>query len=220
MKLITIDGPSASGKGTVSALVAQSLGWQILDSGALYRLSAYASVQQGIDTDDEKALAKMALALDIVFTASQVRLNGVDVSEALRDEKMGAIASTIAKHKALRQALLERQRHFYTDIGLVADGRDMGTVVFPHAPLKIFLIADVKKRAQRRYQQFVEKGKAVRLEVILHDLQQRDEQDMHRAVAPLKPATDAVIIDSSYMGIEEVVDRILQQWHIVSNRKC
>lgn len=212
MKLITIDGPSASGKGTVSQLVAEALGWRILDSGALYRISAYATLEQGVNPDDEQAVAAIVPALDIQFKAGQVWVDGVEVSDALRQESTGNMASKIARYPALRQALFDRQRAFLTPAGLVADGRDMGTVIFPDAPLKIYLIADVHERAKRRYKQLTDKGLSVVFDDILLDLQKRDEQDMNRPVAPLKPAADAVVVDSSFMGIQEVVNTILSCW--------
>lgn len=219
MKLITIDGPSASGKGTVSQLVAEALGWQILDSGALYRISAYAVLKQGISPDDEQAVATIVSTLDIQFKAGQVWVDGVEVSDALRQESTGKMASKIACYPALRQALFDRQRAFLTSAGLVADGRDMGTVIFPDAPLKIYLIADVNERAKRRYKQLTDKGLSVVFDDILLDLKKRDEQDMNRLVAPLKPAADAVVIDSSFMGIQEVVDTIISCWKAIATKK-
>jgi len=217
MNLITIDGPSASGKGTVSALVAKKLGWAILDSGALYRISAYAVQTKGINPEDEGAVAAVVSDLDIQFKTSEVFVDGVEVSDILRLESTVKMASKIATYPTLRQALLDRQRNFIHGVaGLVADGRDMGTVVFPQAPLKIFLVADVNERANRRYKQLVDKGIEANFDEILVDLKRRDEQDMNRAVAPLKPAEDAVVIDSSYMGIQEVVDRVLGEWERVS----
>ncbi|NOL50218.1 (d)CMP kinase [Pelistega europaea] len=212
MKLITIDGPSASGKGTVSQLVAKALGWEVLDSGALYRISAYAVQRDGIALEDEQAVAAVVSHLAIQFKDGKVWVDGAAVDDILRQESTGKLASKIAAYPALRQALFERQRAFLTDAGLVADGRDMGTVIFPEAPLKIFLIADVRERANRRYKQLLDKGLDADFEAILADLQRRDEQDMNRAVAPLKPADDAVLIDSSHMGIQEVVDSILREW--------
>ncbi|WP_159990974.1 (d)CMP kinase [Pelistega ratti] len=215
MNLITIDGPSASGKGTVSHLVAQHLGWEVLDSGALYRICAYAVLEYGLNADDEQAVAAVIPDLVIRFDVDRVYVNDQEVSEQLRLEHIGKLASKVAAYPAVRQALLDLQRSFLTDKGLVGDGRDMGTVIFPQAPLKIFLIADVNERAKRRYKQLVEKGIDADFEAILLDLQKRDEQDMNRAVAPLKPADDAIVIDSSYMGIQAVVDRILGHWEQV-----
>lgn len=213
MNLITIDGPSASGKGTVSNLVAQALGWAVLDSGALYRISAYAVQTKDIHPEDEAAVSAVVPGLDIQFKAGKVWVDDIEVSDILRLETTGKLASKIATYPALRQALLERQRNFIHGVdGLVADGRDMGTVVFPHAPLKIFLVADVNERANRRYKQLVDTGVVANYDEILADLQRRDDQDMNRAVAPLKPADDAVVIDSSHMGIQDVVDSILKEW--------
>lgn len=213
MNLITIDGPSASGKGTVSTLVAKALGWDVLDSGALYRISAYATQSKQIDPENAAAIAEVVRQLDIKFQNGEVWVDGVEVSDILRQESTGKMASKIAAYPELRTALLDRQRNFIHDVpGLVGDGRDMGTVIFPNAPLKIFLIADVNERAQRRYKQLVDKGVAASFEEILADLKRRDEQDMNRTVAPLKPAEDAIVIDSSYMSIQEVVDSILQEW--------
>ncbi len=215
MNLIAIDGPSASGKGTVSNLVAQALGWEVLDSGALYRISAYAVQNKEINPEDEAAVAAIVPHLDIQFKDGEVWVDGVEVSNILRLETTGKMASKIATYPALRQALLDRQRNFiHGVVGLVADGRDMGTVVFPQAPLKIFLVADVNERANRRYKQLMDKGIAANYDDILTDLQRRDDQDMNRAAAPLKPADDAVVIDSSHMGIQEVVDSILKEWAI------
>ena len=212
MNVITIDGPSASGKGTISAKVAQALGWETLDSGALYRLSAYAALKAGLAQADESVLADLALKMQIVFKDLCVYLNGEDVTEAIRQEAVGKLASKVATYPALRQALIERQRLFAKEPGLVADGRDMGTVIFPQAPLKIFLVADVNERAQRRYRQLQNLGLDGQFEAILADLQARDKQDMERPVAPLKPAADAHIIDSSHLSIEETTHKVLELW--------
>lgn len=210
--VITIDGPTASGKGTVASRVAQQLGWHVLDSGALYRLTALACEQNMIDSDEESAVAQQAQALDVHFSAGRSYLNQVDVTDALRQEHIGLLASKIAAYPAVRKALLARQRAFQTGKGLVADGRDMGTVVFPDAPLKIFLVADVQSRAQRRYKQLIDKGISANLSDLLVDLQARDLRDTNRAVAPLKPAQDAYILDSSSLSIEETVNQVLQYW--------
>ena len=210
--VITIDGPTASGKGTVASRVAQQLGWHVLDSGALYRLTALACEQNMIDSDEESAVAQQAQALDVHFSAGRSYLNQVDVTDALRQEHIGLLASKIAAYPAVREALLARQRAFQTGKGLVADGRDMGTVVFPDAPLKIFLVADVQSRAQRRYKQLIDKGISANLSDLLVDLQARDLRDMNRAVAPLKPAQDAYILDSSSLSIDETVNQVLQYW--------
>lgn len=210
--VITIDGPTASGKGTVASRVAQQLGWHVLDSGALYRLTALACEQNMIDSDEESAVAQQAQALDVHFSAGRSYLNQVDVTDALRQEHIGLLASKIAAYPAVREALLARQRAFQTGKGLVADGRDMGTVVFPDAPLKIFLVADVQSRAQRRYKQLIDKGISANLSDLLVDLQARDLRDTNRAVAPLKPAQDAYILDSSSLSIDETVNQVLQYW--------
>lgn len=212
MNIITIDGPSASGKGTVSAKVAQTLGWDTLDSGALYRLSAYAAMQENLAESDVQAIADLALKMQIVFKDLHIYLNGNDVTDAIRQEAVGKLASKIASYPALRQALLERQRQFAQEPGLVADGRDMGTVIFPQAPLKIFLVADVNERAQRRYKQLQSMGVCCEFERILADLQARDKQDIERPVAPLKPATDAHIIDSSHLSADQTSQKVLELW--------
>lgn len=210
--VITIDGPTASGKGTVAALVAAHLGWQILDSGALYRLTALACMRQGVDTNDLDAVAQVARQLDVRFDQSRCFLGTEDVTDALRAENIGLLASQVAAYPAVRDALLARQRDFQQGAGLVADGRDMGTVVFPDAPLKIFLVADVQSRAQRRYNQLIEKGVSANLLDLLADLQARDLRDTNRAVAPLKAAPDAYIIDSTTLSINDTVDQVLQYW--------
>jgi CMP/dCMP kinase len=213
--VITIDGPSGSGKGTIARAVAAQLGWSLLDSGALYRLVALAGRRQQVDLGDAAGLARLALALDIRFGATgageeQIWLDGQEVSEAIRSEQAGNDASRVAALPAVRDALLDRQRRFAALPGLVADGRDMGTVVFPAAGLKIFLLASAAERAQRRYKQLMEKG----LPASLHDLSQviaeRDRRDMTRAVAPLKASDDAVVIDSTGMTIDAVVARVMQ----------
>ncbi|MBK1782123.1 (d)CMP kinase [Advenella sp. WQ 585] len=210
--VIAIDGPSASGKGTLAGIVAQTLGWHQLDSGMLYRLSALAVMRKGILPTHEAEIAEVARNLDVRFVGQQVLLDNDDVSDALRQEEVGALASQIATYPLLRQALFERQRAFRKAPGLVADGRDMGTVIFPDAKLKVFLIADVDERAQRRYKQLIEKGISANLSALLEDLKARDERDMHRSHAPLVPAQDAKIIDSSTLSIEESVAKVLAYW--------
>ncbi len=210
--VIAIDGPTASGKGTVAARVAAALGWSVLDSGLLYRLSALSSLKKGVSHADEQALADIARGLDIQFLNGKVLLDNDDVTESLRQEQIGELASRIAPLTPLRDALLERQRAFRRHPGLVCDGRDMGTVVFPDAPLKIFLIADVAARAQRRYNQLIEKGFSANLGDLLSDLQARDDRDQNRSVAPLKPAQDAIVVDSSNLDINQTVDCILTHW--------
>lgn len=211
--VITIDGPSGSGKGTVSQRIAQKLGLHLLDSGALYRLIALVAARTNTALDDASALAAIALNLDITFQPTesgvQARLAGEDVSLAIRAEEIGLAASLVAAIQPVRDALLARQRAFAVAPGLVADGRDMGTAVFPGAPVKIYLTASAEERANRRYNQLKAKGESVSLPRLLEDIQARDARDMNRQVSPLKPAEDAVVIDSSQMGIDEVQDVIL-----------
>ncbi len=207
--VITIDGPTASGKGSVADGVAMALGFHVLDSGALYRLTALDAERLGIDLDDEAELAACALALDPVFTSSRIFMDSRDVTDDIRAERIGNLASTIAPYPALRTALLDRQRAFRQSPGLVADGRDMGTVVFTDAPLKVFLVADVAARAERRYRQLVDRGGPADLDVILEALRARDARDASRRVAPLAAAPDAVTIDSSNLGLADVIDAVL-----------
>ncbi|AEC20026.1 hypothetical protein PT7_1486 [Pusillimonas sp. T7-7] len=210
--VITIDGPTASGKGTIAHRVAQQLGWYTLDSGALYRLTALAVQQQGVDASDEAAVAKVALQLDVAFQADQVLLSGQNVASLIRQESVGNLASKVAAYAPVRQALLERQRAFRVAPGLVADGRDMGTVVFPDAPLKVFLVADVQARAKRRCKQLKEKGFSANLTGLLEDMRARDERDRSRANAPLIAAHDAKTVDSSCLSIDETVKQVLDLW--------
>lgn len=210
--VITIDGPTASGKGTVAHRVAQALGWSVLDSGALYRLTALISQQQNINIANEVALAQAAAELDICFDAEQVLLAGVNVAGAIRKEDIGNLASKIATIALVRAALLERQRAFRMAPGLVADGRDMGTVVFPTATLKIFLVADVQARAERRCKQLKEKGFSANLTDLIEDMRARDDRDRNRVSAPLVAAHDAYTIDSSSLSIDETVKAVLDLW--------
>jgi cytidylate kinase len=210
--VIAIDGPTASGKGTVAARVARALGFHYLDSGALYRIVALRALETGTALTDADALARLAASLRPQFTGERVWLDGRDVAAAIRTEDVGVAASRIAVHVSLRQALLELQWSFRQMPGLVADGRDMGTVVFPTARLKVFLTASVEARAQRRYKQLIEKGFAATLATLLQDLKSRDERDSKRAAAPLKPAEDAYQLDSSDLSIDEVVAMILH-WY-------
>ncbi|WP_132971918.1 (d)CMP kinase [Thiogranum longum] len=211
--VITVDGPSGSGKGTISHAVAKALGFHFLDSGALYRILAYAAQQKGIALDDEPALAELAGKLDIHFPAEGendvVLLDGVNVGNNIRTEAAGAGASRVAALPAVREALLQRQRDFRQSPGLVADGRDMGTVVFPDAAVKFFLTASAEERARRRFNQLKEKGKESPYEEILADIQARDERDSSRAVAPLKPAQDAIQIDTTSLDIPTTITRVL-----------
>lgn len=216
--VITIDGPSASGKGTVAQLVAQALGFHYLDSGALYRLLALAAVRRGVSFDDEEGLARLAEGLAIRFEGSEVWLDGEQVGDAIRTEECGNGASRIAAYPLVRAALLDLQRSFLKAPGLVADGRDMGSVVFPSAMLKIFLTASAEVRADRRYKQLMAKGMHASIKQILHDIRQRDERDSARSVAPLQKCADASLLDTSSMTIVEAVDEVLAQFKQVCVR--
>jgi cytidylate kinase len=206
--VIAIDGPSASGKGTVASRVAGALGFHYLESGALYRLVALAG---GVP-------AETAKRLDVAFRGDRIFLKEQDVTEGIREEAIGVLASEVAKLPEVRSTLLERQRAFRRPPGLVADGRDMGTVVFPDAALKVFLTASVAVRAQRRYKQLIDKGKHANLAALSHALEERDQRDAARSVAPLKPAQDAALLDSSDMSIDEVVDWVLKQYREKTGR--
>jgi cytidylate kinase len=212
--VITIDGPGGSGKGTVSMLLAETLGWNLLDSGALYRLVAVAALNQQLGmSDDETRLGQLAANLRADFAvedhAVKVLLDGENVSRLLRSEEVGALASRLATLPEVRQALVGRQREFRQWPGLVADGRDMGTVIFPDARLKIYLTASVEERAQRRYKQLKEKGESVNLSRLFHEIEERDRRDRTRVLAPLKPAFDSHVIDSSELSVDEVLGKIL-----------
>lgn len=207
--VITIDGPTASGKGTVASRVAQQLGFHLLDSGALYRLTALQAIKSGTATDDEAAVAALAATLPARFEAGRIYLGSEEVTDAIRAEQVGNLASKIAALPAVRAALTELQLGFRQAPGLIADGRDMGTVIFPQATLKVFLTASVEARAQRRYKQLIDKGIAANMDDLLADLQARDARDTSRAVAPLAPAPDALLLDTSDIGIEEAVSQVL-----------
>lgn len=210
--VIAIDGPTASGKGTVAALVAAQLGFHLLDSGALYRLAALASVRYGVAPSDEQALAALVDDLHITFREGCAQLDGVDVSSEIRAEEVGNRASSIAVHPGVRAALVARQRAFRKEPGLVADGRDMGTVIFPDAVLKVFLTASVEARAARRYKQLIQKGFSANMDDLLRDLRERDERDSNRAAAPLKPAADAKRLDTSALSIDQAVGEVVS-WY-------
>jgi len=213
-RVVTIDGPSGSGKGTISRAVAVRAGWHLLDSGALYRLVALAGLRAGLPTGDVAGHARLAASLDAEFNAApgdteRVTLGGTDVTAQIRSEEAGQGASRVASWLEVRQALLERQRAFARPPGLVADGRDMGTVIFPQAELKVFLTASAAARAQRRYKQLKDKGSDVSLPALSREITERDLRDSTRAVAPLQPAPDAAMIDSTDLTVGQVVDRVL-----------
>lgn len=213
--VIAIDGPSGAGKGTLSRLVANRLGYHLLDSGALYRLTALAAMQSGADLDDAEATAEVARHLNVRFDAAgdetAVILSEEDVSTTIRTESVGMNASRVAAYPPVREALLQRQRDFRQAPGLVADGRDMGTTVFPDAEVKIFLTASAEARAERRYLQLLEKGEKVDMEALVKDIRDRDQRDSERSVSPLKPAEDAYELDSTELGIDQVLEQILNR---------
>lgn len=215
--IVTIDGPGGAGKGTLASRLARQLGWHLLDSGALYRLLAFAASNHGVDLTNEEALKALAAHLDVQFTSladglSQcITLEGEDVTLAIRNERVGAGASRVAALPAVREALLQRQRAFHEAPGLVADGRDMGTVVFPEAELKVFLTASAEERARRRQRQLRASGESASLENLIEEISARDEHDSQRAVAPLKPAADALMIDSTELSIDQVLEQVLSE---------
>jgi len=212
--VVTIDGPSGSGKGTIARRVAEKLGWRLLDSGALYRLVALAAARRRVDLGDEAGLARVAGDLNVWFASAadgseRIELDGEDVTRQIRSEEVGANASLVAALSAVREALLVRQRAFQKPPGLVADGRDMGTVVFPNATLKVFLTASAEERARRRHKQLKDKGIDVSLAALSRDIEDRDRRDSERRVAPLRPADDARRLDSSGLSIEAVAQTVL-----------
>ncbi|MBU2874369.1 (d)CMP kinase [Marinobacter salexigens] len=213
--VIAVDGPGGSGKGTVTQMLAKKLGWHLLDSGALYRLTALAAIRQNVSLDNETELVRVAASLDVAFEPTpegepaKVILAGEDVTAEIRTETCGDNASRIAVMQSVRDALLQRQRDFQQEPGLVADGRDMGTVVFPNASVKIFLTASAEERAHRRYSQLKAAGVDVSIDAVLEEIRVRDERDINRSAAPLKPADDAQVIDSTGLSIKEVLSRCL-----------
>ncbi len=214
--VIAIDGPSASGKGTVARRIAAALGFHYLESGALYRLVGLASLRRGVSADDEPGLARVAARLEVRFEHGGIHLEGEEVSAALLEETSGTRASEVARHPAVRAALLARQRSYRQPPGLVAEGRDMGTVVFPDAELKVFLTASVAERARRRYKQLIDKGIHANLAALSRDLAERDARDSARAVAPLAPAPDARQLECSELGIDQVVAQVVR-WYREGN---
>ena len=207
---ITLDGPSGSGKGTISQLLAEKLGWHYLDSGALYRVLALAAQTHGLALDDEAALTTLAEHLDVEFIGGEILLEGESVGESIRGEDCGEAASLVAAIPSVREALLARQRAFRRAPGLIADGRDMGTTVFPSAGLKVFLTASPEERAQRRYKQLKQKGNDVNLPTLLDEIARRDARDGQRGVSPMKPAPEAVVLDTTELDIPQVVERVMR----------
>lgn len=212
VKVITIDGPTASGKGTVALRVADALGFHYLDSGALYRLTAYRAIKNKIALDDVRAVTQLALQMQPVFKNGEIFLDGENVTDAIRQEAVGLAASKVATLTEVRAALVDVQKRAAQMPGLVADGRDMGSVIFPKAQLKVFLTASAEARALRRYNQLKQKGISANIDTLTLDLKERDRRDMERKVCPLAPAVDAKILDSSNLGIEETVAQVLQ-WY-------
>ena len=210
--VIAIDGPTASGKGTIAHAVARALGFACLDSGALYRVVALLALRQSVDPSDAARLAALARGARPRFEGGRVELDGEDITEAIRTEEVGRAASRVSAHAPVRDELLQAQRSFRRPPGLVADGRDMGTIVFPDAQLKVFLTASAEVRAERRYKQLIEKGYPANLSNLLLDLRERDERDRTRAVAPLKAAADAIELDASGLTVDEVVARVLASY--------
>lgn len=217
--VIAIDGPSASGKGTVAQRVAEKLGFHYLDSGALYRLVALSAMRAEVNFADEQALSDVATRLDVAFEGAGIRLGNEDVTDAIRAEACSNAASRIAAYPRVRAALLERQRAFQQVPGLVADGRDMGSVVFPDAALKIFLTASAETRAQRRYKQLMEKGIDANIATLLQDIRERDARDSNRSVAPLQQGAGTSLLDTTSLDIEQAVDGVLRQYAEICAKK-
>jgi len=210
--VITIDGPSGTGKGTIAQLLADTLGWHLLDSGALYRIVAVGAADKSLKAININEICDFATAMKVVFSTrfeGSILLNGEEISSQVRLEETAELASQVAAIPVLREVLLQRQRDFRLEPGLVADGRDMGTVVFPDAGAKFFLIASAEERALRRYKQLINKGVSVNLRALLQDINSRDERDANRKVSPLRPADDAVVIDTTTLTIEEVLEAVL-----------
>lgn len=215
--VITIDGPTASGKGTIAQIIAEKLGFHYLDSGALYRLVAFSVLKQNLSVEDNNAISKLAANLPCRFEKGRIFLENEDVTNAIRAEEVGNMASRISSIPSVRQALFSLQTGFKKSPGLVTDGRDMGTVIFPDAQLKIFLTASVEARAERRYKQLIEKGFPARIDSLRQDLEKRDQRDTQRSIAPLIPAADAKMLDTTQMGIDEVVRKILDWYEAKKN---
>jgi len=210
--VIAIDGPAASGKGTVAQGVARALGFHYLDSGSLYRLVALRALSLGVPLEDERELARIAGGLDATFGGGRIEVGGADAAPGIRTQAVTAAASRIAVLPGVRRALLARQRGFRRPPGLVADGRDMGTVVFPDASLKVYVTASAEERAQRRYKQLIEKGNSVTIDSLLYDIRERDARDTGRAAAPLRPAEDAIVLDTTGMSIEDSIRFVLEHY--------
>lgn len=211
--VITLDGPAASGKGTIAKRLADALGFYYLDSGALYRIATYAAIQRGVSLDDADALARVSESLNPVFDGGKILLDGQDITTAIRSEQVSAATSRVAVIPRVRRALFALQQKSARMPGLVADGRDMGTVVFPQADLKVFMTASPEVRARRRYEQLLERGESADLKALTEDLILRDKRDSERATAPLRPAEDAKMLDTSELSIEEVVKKVLSWWN-------
>jgi cytidylate kinase len=217
--VVAIDGPSASGKGTVAQGVAHTLGFHYLDSGAIYRVLGLAALHARIDLENESDVVRILLKININFHESQVLLDGADVAQTIREERIGEAASKVSSHPQVRLALLDRQREFRQQPGLVADGRDMASVVFPDALLKIYLTASAKARAERRYKQLNGKGLGANMTALLQDILLRDQRDSERAAAPLKKVADAIEVDTTQLTVTQAVDQVLAYYHAVRQKQ-